>query len=136
MSANNLPDLKRLKREDVPGAAEWIDPVLDNQGRFNETVYGAMNGNLTFDGNLSSQIYSASFIFQTGIQPEVKLRLNKAVFPKGVLVIKATRSDNASIDDAIGCGYTYTDGLVTIKPTINPLVNGINYSMTFLVIFS
>lgn len=135
MSATNLPDIKRLKREDIPGAATWIDPILDNQGRFNEVVYNALNGDLRYGENQSSQIYTTSFTFSTGTQPEIKLRTNKAIMPQGIVVIRYRRDDNGAIDSPIGCQFDYADSVVTIRPSMTPLVDTKKYTLTFLVIF-
>lgn len=134
MSAKNLPDLKKPRLEDMPGSQPWISPFLDAQNHFNEVVYGVLNGDIRYGENSSSQIYSAKFSF-SGTQPEIQCKTNQAIFPAGVIVIKCSRDDNGSIDDAIGCQFSYAENIVTIRPSLNPLVNGKSYSITFLIIF-
>ncbi len=67
-----LPSVKKILREDVKGAPSWINPVIDAFNSFAETVYLAMNRNITFSQNISCQIKEISYktpsTYPTGVE--------------------------------------------------------------------
>ena len=56
-----LPSQKRVLREDVKGAPGWINPLIDTLNSFMETVYQALNRNITFGQNVACQIKELSY---------------------------------------------------------------------------
>lgn len=50
-----LPSQKKILREDLKGAPEWVGPLIDTVNSFMETVYQALNKNID-EQNTASQI--------------------------------------------------------------------------------
>ena len=51
-----LPSIKRLVREDIPNAPEWIGQVIDPLNTFMEEVYYALDRDLTINQNIRGTI--------------------------------------------------------------------------------
>lgn len=49
-----LPTIKRILREDVKEAPSWVNGLIDPLNTFMETVYQALNRNLTLSENLAT----------------------------------------------------------------------------------
>lgn len=56
-----LPNVKRVLREDVKGAPSWINPLIDVLNSFMETIYQAMNKNITFSENIGCTIKEITY---------------------------------------------------------------------------
>lgn len=56
-----LPVLKRVLREDLKQAAKEIGPLIDVLNSFMETVYQAMNRNITLNENIYCRIKELSY---------------------------------------------------------------------------
>lgn len=67
-----LPSQKRVLREDVKGAPSWINPLIDTLNSFMETIYQAMNRNMTFSENIACTIkeltYSTPSTYPSGVE--------------------------------------------------------------------
>lgn len=51
-----LPSIKKILREDLKGAEDWVNGLIDPLNNFMETVYQALNKNITFTENISSNV--------------------------------------------------------------------------------
>ncbi len=56
-----LPTLKRILREDIKGAPSWAIPLVDTVNSFMETIYQAMNKNVTFSENITCTIKEITY---------------------------------------------------------------------------
>ena len=56
-----LPTQKRLLREDLKDAGPWADPLTNVLNSFMETVYQAMNRNMTFHENIACRIKEITY---------------------------------------------------------------------------
>jgi len=56
-----LPNQKRVLREDLKDAPSWIDRLITPLNSFMESVYYALNKNITFNENIASQIKEIEF---------------------------------------------------------------------------
>jgi hypothetical protein len=56
-----LPNQKRISREDLKEAPSWIEKMLYPVNSFFESVYSALNKDLTFADNIVSQIKEIQF---------------------------------------------------------------------------
>jgi hypothetical protein len=69
-----LPTAKRVLREDLKGAPGWIGPLIDILNSFMETVYQAMNRNITFAENIGCTIkeltYKTPSTYPTGLEDQ------------------------------------------------------------------
>jgi len=68
-----LPTTRKVLREDVKGAPSWIIPLIDALNSFMDSVYGAMNKNITFGDNIGCQVkeltYRTPTTYPTGVDP-------------------------------------------------------------------
>lgn len=51
-----LPSIKKILREDVRGAPEWISSIIEPVNSFMESVYQSLNHNVTFQENVAAFI--------------------------------------------------------------------------------
>jgi hypothetical protein len=56
-----LPTLKKILFEDLKGAPDWVRPMIEVLNSFMETVYQALNRNITFSENVSCFIKEITY---------------------------------------------------------------------------
>lgn len=56
-----LPNQRRILREDLKDAPTWVDKLLFPINSFMESVYYALNRNITFNENIACQLRRVSF---------------------------------------------------------------------------
>lgn len=56
-----LPTLKKILFEDLKGAPDWVRPMIDVLNSFMETVYQALNRNITFPENVACFIKEITY---------------------------------------------------------------------------
>jgi hypothetical protein len=56
-----LPTQKKILREDVKGAPSWVTPIIETLNSFMETVYQAMNRNITLTENVACNIKEITY---------------------------------------------------------------------------
>lgn len=56
-----LPVLKRILREDLKDAPDWIERLLYPINTFFDAVFQALKKNITFDDNIACQLRDVSF---------------------------------------------------------------------------
>ena len=56
-----LPLIKRILKEDLPEAPDWVTRLLYPLNLFFENVYNALDGNITFGENIESQSKQITF---------------------------------------------------------------------------
>jgi hypothetical protein len=87
-----LPTSKKVLREDVKGAPSWINPLIDTLNSFMETVYQAMNRNITFSENIGCVIkeltYKTPSTYPTGVD-EVEFTSTLKVRATGLMLMQA-----------------------------------------------
>ena len=57
-----LPPAKKIFREDLKGAPQWIDPMINTINSFMESVYQGLNSNITFGDNVRSFIKEIDYV--------------------------------------------------------------------------
>ena len=57
----SLPPIKRISKEDLPDAPDWIEKVIYPVNLFFDSVYRALNGRLTSPENIVGQVKELSF---------------------------------------------------------------------------
>lgn len=55
------PEFRRVLREDIPDAPNWVDPIITNYNLFLEQSYSLFNSNLTVGDNVTGRIYQTTF---------------------------------------------------------------------------
>ena len=92
-----LPTSKKILREDVKEAPKWINPLIDTLNSFMETVYQAMNRNITFSENITCSIkelvYKTPSTYPTGVD-DVEFMANLKTKATGLWVVQAIEKTN------------------------------------------
>ena len=57
----SLPPIKRISKEDLVDAPDWVDKIIYPVNLFFDSVYRALNGRLTLPENIVGQIKEISF---------------------------------------------------------------------------
>ena len=57
----SLPPIKRISKEDLPDAPDWIEKVIYPVNLFFDSVYRALNGRLTSPENIVGQVKELNF---------------------------------------------------------------------------
>lgn len=130
-----LPDLRRIRIEDIKEPPKWLSLLITPINRFMETVYYALNKDLTFQDNIKSQIETfdveADSINTTG--QKLRIKINQK--PVGVILLSIVK-DSTFFDPvaaAIGIDWTIEDEFVKIQ-NISGLTATENYKVTVLII--
>jgi len=86
-----LPVIKKILREDVREAPSWVNGLIDPINSFMETVYQALNKNLTLTENIASFVteitYRTISTYPTG-QETTNFMNQLKVRPSGVMVMQ------------------------------------------------
>ena len=131
-----LPTQKKIIREDVKGAPEWIDAVITPINSFMESVYNALNRNITFNENIAA--FEKEIIYRTPttypVMDNVTFVNELRTRARGVMLMQVV--DRATYEPPVGPVYVPwiedNKGIV-IKP-IQGLVADKTYQVRLLVI--
>jgi len=67
-----LPSIRKILREDVKGAPDWVGGIIDPVNSFMEAVYQALNKNITRGENLSGFVkeivYRTPSTYPSGVE--------------------------------------------------------------------
>jgi hypothetical protein len=131
-----LPTQKKVLREDVKGAPGWINPLLDTLNSFMETVYQALNKNITFTENVACVLKEVSYTtvstYPSG-QPVTEFMTGLKTKASGLWVIQAY--DKATYVAAPGPVYApwiENNGNIELS-TVTGLEANKTYLLRFLV---
>jgi len=86
---SKLPDLKRILREDVPDAPDWINKIIYPVNQFFEAVYQGLNKQLTFSENFASTTKTVEVVTTSGYPgtfTALKIPSGLATTAEGVLI--------------------------------------------------
>lgn len=68
-----LPQVKKILREDVKDAPDWIRGIIDPFNSFAENIYQALNKNITFTENTASfvkeVVYRTPSTYPSSVEP-------------------------------------------------------------------
>lgn len=139
-----LPNQKRILREDIQEAPNWIVRLLTPLNSFMETVYYALNKDITFTENIACQIKTVDFSTPsnyTSASPKtdgfVPLQFTHTLRnkPQGVMIMQLVEEENTGtvITSAVSLDWYEINGTVYIS-YITGLKDSTEYSIKLLVI--
>lgn len=137
-----LPILKRIQREDFPEAPDWIEKLTYPINTFFDAVYNALNKNLTFGDNITSEIKEFTFTtLSTYVGTAATFEAIEFVrsiksAPKGVILLQIYKFGSATyspIEGDVYLDWNETNGTVTIG-LIRGLAASTKYTLRVLVI--
>lgn len=127
-----LPTSKKILREDLKDAPPYVNGIIEPVNSFMETVYQALNKNITLNENIASFLkeisYTTPSTYPTGVQT-VGFQNALRTRPIGVLLMQAY--DKLSYTPPPGPVYIpwiEDDGTITIYP-----ITGLAASKTYLI---
>lgn len=127
-----LPTQKKILREDLKEAPQWIGPMIDVLNSFMETVYQAMNKNVTFPENIASFtkeiIYNTPSTYPSGVE-NVEFMSQLKTKAVGVFLMQAY--DRAIYTPAVGPVYVpwiEDNGSILIYP-----IQGLEADKSYLI---
>lgn len=124
-----LPVIKKILREDVKDAPSWIGAIIDPFNSFAETVYQALNKNITFSENVRAFVkeivYTTPSTYPT--MGDIEFLNELKVKATGILVLQAV--DRSNYEPAPGPVYipwAEDNGSIIVKP-----ITGLEASKTY-----
>lgn len=130
-----LPTQKKVLLEDLKGAPAWIRPLVGVINSFMETVYQAMNKNITHAENIASQIrevtYKTPSTYPTGAE---QITFNSSLKTKaiGCLIWQAYDKATYIPVETKNPAWIEDNGVITISP-ITGLTADTTYTIRFIV---
>lgn len=130
-----LPVIKKILREDVKDAPSWIGAIIDPFNSFAETVYQALNKNITFSENVRAFIKEIVYTTPAGYptMDDIEFLNELKVKATGIQVLQAV--DRSNYEPAAGPVYVpwvEDNGSIIVKP-ITGLVASKSYLIRLLV---
>lgn len=131
-----LPLVKRILKEDLPEAPDWVTRLLYPLNLFFENVYNALNKNITFSENIQSEIKTLTFATNSaydGTQANfdvLKFPRGLKVQPTGLLLLKIVQVEDSftSITTAPFVNWADINGVINIY-----LITGLTASKTYKI---
>lgn len=131
-----LPPIKRITKEDLKDAPSWITRLLYPLNQFLDSVYGALNRNLTFEENIRAQITTFTIVAGAAASNNTtSFALTLKRIPIGLFVVNKRKvsGNYAAIGAAVEVEWNY-DGTAVQITSITGLTNGSTYSFTVILI--
>jgi hypothetical protein len=126
-----LPPIKRITREDLKDAPDWINYLLYPLNLFLDSVYGSLNKSLTFDTNILSQSLSFNLVAGASASANTgKFLLTMKSKPR-FLFLTAYLSGGDYFVPSFTWNY---DGTYINITSISSLTNGSTYNFKGLII--
>jgi hypothetical protein len=125
-----LPNQKRILKEDIQDAPEWIDQIIDPLNSFMQTVYQALNKNIN-DDNLTSQVKEITYITTAAYptQEVIEFKSTLKVKATGLQILQII--EKGTYTPAAGpCYVPWVDNNGTIQISS---ITGLSASKTYIV---
>lgn len=135
-----LPSIRAILRESLTEAPSWIVKLLDPLNSIIETLYSALNRQITFSENIACQIRTISFTtsatYSTGDFSRLTFESSLGVKAKGLLLGQILRDEEpyAAIQEGVSLSWREQSGSIQID-FVSGLANSTRYLLTvFLVV--
>jgi hypothetical protein len=131
-----LPVIQRFQKQNYPGSPDWFTRFLGDINSFTETIWNALNRNLTISDNIDAQVYTFTLTAGAGasnntttFQTTLK-HTPQAVFVGNVL---NTTAYAAAPTAAVWASWSFTNPQIAIN-AITGLTSGQSYQITLVVL--
>jgi hypothetical protein len=136
---SKLPTQKRLLREELKEAPNWIDKLLSPINQFMENVYSLFNKNIDFTNNIRCDIVEVQFKTSATGSYTLPIVLNHKLRsrPSGVLLLEIRQVDGvySPVTGATGLQWRAGNEKVFIESIgLATLNNSTTYQLRFLII--
>ncbi len=141
-----LPEFRRILREDLPSAPDWVNSLITPINLFFEQVYNAMNRKLTIGDNVNGMVYQGTVSVPSNYNNGVNSNFTKLNFqytgntpPKSIVVGQISLVSSTyvpmihpvSIDWSSSTSASSSSTLITVN-YITGLTAGSQYTITLL----
>lgn len=126
-----LPTQKKILREDLKEAPGWIGGIIDPINNFMESVYQALNKNITFTENISSFIKEIIYKTPSTYPVMENVEFVNSLKTKAVGVFLMQAVEKTSYVPATGPVYVpwvEDNGTIIISP-----IQGLQANMTYVI---
>lgn len=133
-----LPTSLRVLKQDLKDSPNWASRLIDIYNSFNEALYEAMNGHVTFKENIQCQIKELSFTtnsdYSSGNWTNLTFLCPLKTNPFWVELTQIYMPENQSvaITEPISIDWIFSNGTVVIRH-ITGLENSTKYFTRFMV---
>ena len=137
---SKLPAIKRIVKEDF-SEYPWAEKLLWPINRFMDTIYGALNRDVTFSENIRAQLKTLNFATAASVADTFPLKfqpdpeISNTVPPSDIILTKIGRNDGVSLASGATLEWTLaSDGQISIN-NITGLVASVAYSLRLIVLY-
>lgn len=126
-----LPTLKKILFEDLKGAPDWIRPMIDVLNSFMETVYQALNRNITFSENVACYIKEITYKTPTAYptMDPVYFQNDLRTRATGIMVLQVyDKADYTAPPGPVYIPWIETNGRIAINS-----ITGLQAEKTYIV---
>lgn len=127
-----LPSQKRILREDVKDAPNWVNGILDPVNSFMQSVYLALNKNITFSENIASFIreiiYTTPSTYPAGVE---NVEFMNSLKTRAIGILVAQVYEKATYTPA--AGPIYVPWIENNGTLIISTITGLAASKTYVV---
>lgn len=138
----SLPRLRKVLREDLKDAPNWVDRLIFPVNQFMETTYNLLNKNITFSSNIACQLKELDFTTTPNYDPnnpdtfnplKFKSTLRTSAFGMQTVKVVEVGGNYTPILKPIYINWFEYDGVVTI-PFITNLKPNTRYIINIIMI--
>jgi hypothetical protein len=132
---SKLPTQKKILREDLKDAPNWVNPLIDTINNFMELVYGALNGNITYSENISCFTREITYRTTSSYPVEENIEFTNTLKTKttGVQVLQAfERQTYAPAPGPVYVPWVENNGSIVVS-SITGLAANKTYTIRLLV---
>ena len=126
-----LPVIKKILREDLKDAPSWIGGIIDPFNSFAETVYQALNKNITFNENVRAFVKELTYTTPASypVMDDVEFLSELKVKATGVQVLQVVeRSNYEPAPGPVYVPWIEDNGSIVVKP-----ITGLEASKTYTI---
>lgn len=126
-----LPAQKKVLKEDLKDAPAWVNPLLDVLNSFMETIYQAMNKNITFRENIQSFIKEITYKTDSlyPVTDDISFLNELKVKPTGVFLMQVVDKSNYTPPPGpISIQWVEDNGAIIVKQ-----IPGLEASKSYLI---
>lgn len=133
----SLPQIRRFSREDYPEAEAWFERFISTLNQFTESVYYALDRQLTFQENFRAQIRTQEFrtpsTYPTAFTA-VRFSVGATTVVQGVVLLALRELPNAEpITSAVSIDWQLVNGVVSIRHVAG-LTADTDYQLSILIL--
>lgn len=125
------PTQKKISRENIKDAPPWIGEIIDPVNNFMESVYQALNKNITFNENISSFVKELNYKTPSTYPVMDNVQFLTSLKTKAIGVFPLQVIDKATYTPALGSVYVpwiENNGNIVIYP-----ISGLEADKTYIV---